>query len=150
MIPTHRSRSRVLPALLVSVLTSVLGCSGTPREARPPAPRSSFLVSAQMIQESGAATAWEALRLTVPVLQFKERRGLPVRISRRGRSSILLDDQPRVIVDFVHVYDLRLLDMMPAMDIATIEVLSGLEATTYYGGSSSSGVIVIRTKTGAN
>lgn len=150
MTPTPRSRSRVVPALLVSVLAPLLGCSGTPREARPPVPRSSFLVSAQMIRESGATTAWEALRLTVPVLQFKERRGLPVRISRRGRGSILLDDQPRVIVDFVHVYDLRLLDMMPAMDIATIEVLSGLEATTYYGGSSSSGVIVIRTKTGAN
>ena len=81
-------------------------------------------------------------------MQFRERRGRPAEINRRGRASIYLDDQTRLIIDNVRVYDLRVLEQMAASDIRTIEVLSGLEATTSYGGTSTSGMIVIKTKTG--
>jgi hypothetical protein len=52
------------------------------------------------------------------------------------------------MIDNVRVYDVRVLEQMAASDILTIEVLSGLDATTYYGGTSTSGMIVIKTKTG--
>ena len=50
-----------------------------------------------------------------------------------------------MIVDNVRVYDIALLELMPAGDILTIEVLSALDATTYYGASSTSGAIIIQT-----
>ena len=101
-----------------------------------------------MIAASGAKTAWDALRFTVPNVRLRESRGKPTRIERRGRASIYLDDQVRVLVDNVRVTDVRSLEQMAAAEILTIEVLSGLDATTYYGGTSTSGVIVIKTKTG--
>ena len=52
------------------------------------------------------------------------------------------------MVDNVRVTDIRVLEQVAASDILTIEVLSGLDATTYYGGTSTSGVILIKTKTG--
>jgi len=50
----------------------------------------------------------------------------------------------------VRLSDLQQLQQMPAADILTIEAFTGLDAATYYGGMSTSGVIVIRTKTGAS
>src|SRR2546430_17537177 len=66
----------------------------------------------------------------------------------RGPASIYLDDQVRLMVDNVRVYDVQLLDQIPASDIVTIEVLSGLDATTRYGGGSPAGLIIIPTKNG--
>ena len=112
------------------------------------APSAGRVITAEAIAASGAKTAWEALRLTVPNVQLRESRGKPARITRRGKASIYLDDQTRVIIDNVRLSDIRTLEQMAASDILTIEVLSGLDATTYYGGTSTSGVIVIKTKTG--
>ncbi len=69
-------------------------------------------------------------------------------MTRRGRASIYLEDQVNVLIDGVRVYDLKMLQEMPASDILTIEVLTGLDATTYFGGGSTGGAIVIRTKSG--
>jgi outer membrane cobalamin receptor len=112
------------------------------------APSGGTVITADKIAASGAKTAWDAVRFTVPNVQLRESRGKPTRIQRRGRASIYLDDQVRVMVDNVRVTDIRVLEQMAASDILTIEVLSGLDATTYYGGTSTSGVIVIKTKTG--
>ena len=106
------------------------------------------VITADDIAASGAKTAWDAVRLTVPNVQLRENRGRPTRIQRRGRASLYLDDQVRVMVDNVRVTDIRVLEQVAASDILTIEVLSGLDATTYYGGTSTSGVILIKTKTG--
>lgn len=111
----------------------------------PPSP--STLITQEKIAASGAKTAWDAIRRTVPSVQLRESRGKAARIQRRGRASIYLDDQVRVIVDNVRVHDLHLLQQMPAADIFTIQVFTGLDATTYYGGTSTSGVIVITTTT---
>jgi len=108
----------------------------------------SKLIAADEIVASGARTAWDALRRTVPNVQFRESRGQPARVSRRGRASLYLDDQVRVVLDNVRIWDIRTLDAIPASDILTIEVLTGLDATTYYGGTSTAGAIVIRTKQG--
>src|SRR2546426_7529217 len=53
----------------------------------------SKLITADEIVASGARTAWDALRRTVPNVQFRESRGQPARVSRRGRASLYLDDR---------------------------------------------------------
>jgi len=107
------------------------------------------VITQERIAASGANTAWDAIRLTVPNVQLRESRGKPARIQGRGRASIYLDDQVRVIVDHVRLEDIQMLQQMPASDIVTIQLLTGLDATTYYGGTSTSGVIVITTNRGS-
>jgi len=130
-------------------LASVAGCGGARGGIEQSnAPSGGRVITADDIAASGAKTAWDAVRLTVPNVQLRENRGRAARIQRRGRASIYLDDQVRVMVDNVRVTDIRVLEQVAASDILTIEVLSGLDATTYYGGTSTSGVILIKTKTG--
>jgi len=130
-------------------IAGVAGCGGARGGIEQSnAPSGGRVITADDIAASGAKTAWDAVRLTVPNVQLRENRGRPTRIQRRGRASIYLDDQVRVMVDNVRVTDIRVLEQVAASDILTIEVLSGLDATTYYGGTSTSGVILIKTKTG--
>ena len=105
---------------------------------------------ADAIAKSGAKTAWDAVRFTVPNVQLREVRGEPARIQRRGRASLYQDDQVRVILDHVPMDDLRVLRQVAATDILTIEIFTGLDATTLYGAASTSGVIVITTTTGGH
>jgi len=112
------------------------------------APSGAKLITADAIAKSGANTAWDAVRLTVPNVQLREVRGQPARIQRRGRASLYQDDQVRVILDHVPMDDLQVLKQVAAADILTIEILTGLDATTHYGATSTSGVIVITTTSG--
>jgi outer membrane receptor for ferrienterochelin and colicin len=112
-------------------------------------PQHGLVITQERIAASGAKTAWDALRLTVPNVHLRESRGRAARIERRGRASIFLDDQVRVFVDNVRVQDIQALQQMPAGDIFTIQVLTGLDATTYYGGTSTSGAIIITTTRGS-
>src|SRR5437016_9064345 len=129
-------------------LASAAGCGGARGEIEQSStPSAGTVVTAEEIANSGAKTAWDALRMTVPNIQLRESRGKPARIQRRGRASIYLDDQVRVIVDHMRLHDLQLLQSIAATDILTIQVFNGIDATTYYGGTSTSGVIVITTKT---
>lgn len=107
------------------------------------------VVTEEEIAKSGARTAWEVLQLTVHNITFSETsRGQPTRITRRGRSSVVLDDGPRILMDGVSLTDYTVLARMPAADLRSIEVLSAIEATTLYGTNHSGGVIRIHTKTG--
>lgn len=111
-------------------------------------PAGGRLITAEMIEATGANTMWDALRLAVPNVSFRETsRGTPARVTHRGRSSIYLNDQPRVVLDGASLTDYRVLDQMPARDLLSIELLSGIHGTTYYGTGSGSGVIILRTKT---
>jgi len=112
------------------------------------APSGGKVITADAIAKSGAKTAWEAVRLTVPNVHLRERRGRAAGIERRGQASIYLDDQVRIILDNVRIYDVQLLQQIAAADILTIELLSGLDATTRYGASSTTGAIVITTTSG--
>jgi len=103
-------------------------------------------ITQERIAASGAKTAWDALRLTVPYLQFRETRGNASRIQRRGRTSIYLDDQVRVVLDNVRISDLQMLQQIAAADIFKIQVLNAMDATTYFGGTSASGVVIITTR----
>src|ERR1041385_361962 len=129
---------------------SAVGCGGGGAGIeQSSAPNSGTVITADRIAASGAKTAWEAIRFTVPNVQLRENRGKPSRIQRRGRASIYLDDQVRVMLDHIRILDVTLLDQIPASDVLSIEVLTGLDATTYYGASSTSGLIIIRTKNGS-
>src|SRR6266516_6882967 len=140
---------RAVPAIVWIGLVSTAACGGARAGIEDTnAPSGGRVITADDIAASGAKTAWDAVRLTVPNVQLRENRGRPTRIQRRGRASIYLDDHVRVMVDNVRVTDIRVLEQVAASDIRTIEVLSGLDATTYYGGTSTSGVILIKTKTG--
>src|SRR2546427_7379193 len=79
----------------------ILGGGRPPRAWGAPASPNSYFITEDKIAQSGARTAWDALRLTVPIVQFRERRGRPAEISRRGRASIYLDDQTRLVIDNV-------------------------------------------------
>ena len=144
----HPGARRVCLAAALSLLSALPGCHGAkPRlESQPP---TGFVVTAEQIQKSGARTVWEALQLTIPNVSFRgttqSGSGQDLRIRRRGRSSLNLNDDPRVFIDQVRLVDLSVLDGMPAGDIAAIVVLNGLDATTYYGTNAGNGVVLIFT-----
>lgn len=138
-----------LPTMLLVVASCARSPGPAPRSASPASsvpPEVGTLITQDQIAASGARTAWDALRLTVPHIQLRESRGSAARIQRRGRSSIYLDDQVRVIVDNVRIPDLQLLEQMAAADIFQIQVLNAMDAATYFGGASASGVVIITTR----
>lgn len=105
------------------------------------------LITREEIAASGARTAWDVLRHFAGHLTVDRRDGSPGRLQRRGRSSIYLNDGPVVFVDGVRVPDARNLEYVPAQDIESIRIISGISGTTYYGTNAGNGVILIQTKT---
>ena len=148
------SRPRLLSSVsLAAALAALLACHRVP-SSEPTAVADSRhssdgrrVISSDAIEKSGARTAWEALQRTVPFFTFNDNRsGRPANVEHRGRQSIVLHDQPLVVVDGVELNDFTTLGGMPAGDIQEIEVLTGIDATTYYGTGASKGVIRITTK----
>lgn len=139
-------------ALLLPLLGFTSACSHGTRSQQEGVlvtPEGSRIITEVVITRSGARTAWDALQRTVPFFAFRENsNGGPSRIDHRGRSSIVLSDQPMILVDGVELTDFSVLGVMPATDLFQIEVLSGIDATTRYGTNATKGVIRIRTKSG--
>ena len=107
------------------------------------------LITAEEIERSGSHTAWDVLKHEAPMLTLEgDRNGQPLQLRWRGRSSVYLDDAPVVVLDGVRVADWRALAQIPAGQIETIRILTGIEGTTYYGTNAVSGVIEIHTKRG--
>ena len=133
----------------VSAAVSLSACAG--RQYRPADSRAGVqVITAEQIARSGASTAWDVLKREAPTLTLRDTRGgRPASAGRRGRSSIVLQDAPLVVLDGVRLTDFRALDGIPAVTILTISVYTGIEGTTYYGTNAVSGVIVIQTKDGA-
>lgn len=116
---------------------------GAPEPARPQPGR---LVTADRIAASGARTAWEALRLLGNVRLDMDNQGEPTRISARGRSSVMVESPPKIVLNGVETESLFVLQQIPADQVVEIRFLSGPDATTYYGTNSGHGVVVITTK----
>ena len=140
-------RSVVLVAAAVSWTVS---CSHATANRTHSGPNTGGLViTADRIERSGSKNAWEVLKHEAPMLTLEEdRNGNPVRIRWHGRSSIYLEDAPVVVLDGVRSADWRILAQIPAGQIQTINIMSGIEGTTYYGTNAASGVIEIHTKRG--
>jgi len=134
--------------VLLPLLVILSACGIKPRPATP-SQSSGMVITQEEIAESGARTMWDAVSRTVRFARFQESgTGKPQRIRRRGASSIVLSDDMPIYLDRVQVLDIQLLASMPARDIETIQVLSGLDGTTYYGTNSGDGVILIQTREG--
>lgn len=131
-------------------LAAALGCSRATANQTTTAPSAGgTVITADQIERSGGKNAWEVLKHDAPMLTLEEdRNGNPARIHWHGRSSIYLEDAPVVIVDGVRSADWKVLGQIPAGEIETIKILSGIEGTTYYGTNATSGVIEIHTKQG--
>ena len=134
---------------LVAVAALLMTACGI-RARRPTSDASrGTLITAQEVEDSGARTIWEALQRTVKYTQFTQNsRGTPLRIRRRGPSTILLFEDIPIYIYNVRVRDIRVLDQIPAREIERIQVLNGIDATTYYGTNATDGVILIFTRTG--
>src|SRR2546428_9471889 len=77
-------------------LASVAGCGGARGGIEQSnAPSGGRVITADDIAASGAKTAWDAVRLTVPNVQLRENRGRPTRIQRRGRAGLFPHDPGR-------------------------------------------------------
>lgn len=143
------SLGRVLAS---SVVASIVLCackSIHPGQSLPQGDTNRIVITQEMIERSGGQTAWEVLRREAPQLAFGENRNAQATgMSRRGRSSFVLNDTPMVIIDGARNQDIKALQSLPASTLARIEILTGIEGTTYYGTDAVGGVIVIRTKTG--
>ncbi len=132
------------PSVLAVVVLAA--CSVKPRPAGPD-PTAGQIITSERIAQSGASTMWDALQLNVKHSRFAEDGyRTPVRIQRRGASSILLSDKTAIFVDHVRIHDLEMLQQWSARSIDRIQVLSGLDGTTYYGTNAGDGVILIFTK----
>jgi outer membrane cobalamin receptor len=139
--------ARILAAF--ALLLVGVGCAHrTPKEHAQLSPDGQDMITEQEIVESGARTAWEALRRAAPYLNMSERgNGTPAMMRRHGKSSIILNDAPIIMVDGVRLSDFRNLDQIPANTIDHIVVMRGIDATTYYGTNAGGGVVLIVTKT---
>ncbi len=135
---------------VVVSLAWTLGCSHATSSRSSTGPNNGGkVITAAQIERSGSKNAWEVLKHEAPMLTLEEdRNGNPVRIQWHGRSSIYLEDAPIVVLDGVRAADWKVLSQIPAGQIDTINIISGIEGTTYYGTNAASGVIDIHTKTG--
>ncbi|HWC75609.1 MAG TPA: TonB-dependent receptor plug domain-containing protein [Gemmatimonadales bacterium] len=135
--------------LAVAVLASLALAACHPAKPSPQADADRIVITEEMISRSGGQNAWEVLRREAPQITFSENRnGQATAMSRRGRSSFVLNDSPMVIIDGARNQDIRALQSLPATTLMSIEILTGIEGTTYYGTDAVGGVIVIKTKTG--
>jgi len=135
---------------VVVSLVWALGCSHATSSRSSTGPNNGGkVITAAQIERSGSKNAWEVLKHEAPMLTLEEdRNGNPVRIHWHGRSSIYLEDAPVVVLDGVRSADWKVLSQIPAGQIQTINIMSGIEGTTYYGTNAASGVIEIHTKRG--
>ena len=138
-----------MKALLSLVVLALLGCGRAQESVNTLARPGTFLITAEQIEKSGAHTAWQVLKRNAPMLTLHEdRNGRPASMGRRGRSSLVLDEAPMVMLDGVRVPDFHTLESIDAQSIASITIYDGVEGTTYYGTGAGSGVIVIASKHG--
>lgn len=132
--------------VLVTALASG-GCSLRPMTAEEAGDGRGRVLTAEEIQQSGAQSAWDAIKLLSGAVRFDEDRyGNPTGMGSRGQSSIHLGTTPLVFMDGVRMADYRVLERLPATDLLSIRFLSGPDATTYYGTDAGNGVFLIATR----
>lgn len=138
------------PALLVALALSVfsVACSRHSGGPQPLTPDSGgTIITRQEILAMGVNTAMEALeRAGTPLVIQRTRSGSPVRIYRRGVSSLILNPEVAVAVDGALVQDgVRALESIPATSVQFIQILSSREGALKYGAAAGNGVIEVRT-----
>jgi outer membrane cobalamin receptor len=142
------ARSRLVWSIATALLAGCIHPHPTPTSDVGAADR--IVITEEQIARCGASNAWDVLKRLAPQFTFREdRNGQPSVLERRGRSSILLSDAPRVFVDGAEMVEFRNLIQIPADNLRSIEILGSIEGTTLYGSNAVSGVILLRTKNGS-
>ncbi|MFQ5688682.1 MAG: TonB-dependent receptor plug domain-containing protein [Gemmatimonadota bacterium] len=134
--------------LAMASLVAASGCTppatlsgGSPLEA-------TEIITRSRIENSGATTAWEALRLSRTIHLETDIQGRPVGMLNRGQGTISLDDTPLLVVDGARVADIKRLGDMPAEHVYRILIYSGSSATIRWGPEAISGLVeIITTRT---
>ncbi len=136
------------PRLAMATLLFSVATACSVRSSESTGPRyGGQLITSQQIEDSGATNAWEVLKRLAPQLTLDETRsGEPTRMTRRGRDSFYLRQDPIVVIDGTALLDFRPLYNIRAHDIYSMRIMSGNEATTYYGLRAASGVVMLRTR----
>ena len=150
MFKQLRSRHAVLTALVLSSFV-LEGCAAAKAGPRPDGLEPGGVVIFQdRIQEMRVRNALEAVeRGATHLLIQRQRHGAPVKITHRGRDSLLLRGEVQVVVDGALVNEgVRFLENIPADVIEFIQILSGREAVLRYGSTGGNGVIVVKTTAG--
>lgn len=138
--PIHAAVLTLLAATLVA------SCGSTTRSAeRQTYSGEGQRFSAEQVQRSGATNAWQAVQALASHIQFREDRvGRPSRVTRRGQESLLLSENPIVVIDGA-VSEFRLLEQLPVRDVHEIRILTGTQATTRFGMRAAGGAILVVT-----
>lgn len=148
--------SRSLPptAPLVAsllALVALTGCAGTTAGAVDrrvdPAGSGGNVITPVEIARSGANDAFQAIERGGTYLLIADvGGGRPVRISRRGASSLSMGNAVLLVVDGTPVsHTQEVLRSIPASSIRYIRILSGREAALEWGSEAANGVIVVAT-----
>lgn len=120
-------KPRLSPILLV------LAVSACATKVDSSAAGSRNLITAEEIQESGALTAYEAIRILRP------------RFLRPGRFNVKQSAYPVVYVDDLRLGGIDELRRIRSGDVHTILYLSGPDATTRFGTGHSGGALLVTT-----
>ena len=107
-------------------------------------------ITPEIISHATSSNAWDLLRECGAGYHIDETAdGRAVRLgSRRGRSSLLLKegDMLLLVVDGIRMPDARYLRELPTSAVLSIQLLNGIDGTTYYGLNAGAGVILVTTK----
>ena len=136
---------------IVAVLALCAGChrSGPPVHPLRMSDGSRW-ITPDIIAHATSTNAWDLLRECGAGYHIDESPdGRAVRLgTRRGRSSLLLKegDMLLLVVDGVRMSDARYLRDIPTNTVLSIQLLSGIDGTTYYGLNAGAGVILVTTR----
>lgn len=140
-------RRTVLPLFSLLLVAACRTGGATPTPPDNQAYHAHVITSAD-IARCGATDAWEILkRLSTTARTTEAYDGEPKRlVSKRGHTSMYLQDDPTVYVDGVPIDDIRSLRQIGASDVDSIEEMGSVEATAFYGTNSNAGVILIHSR----
>ena len=149
MIVSIASPSRVLPAAVL--VATIAACAHGQRDAAQtpaPSPPSPSTVTSEEIARQPNVSLEQLIAGRVAGVRVVRAPGGGISVQIRGRSSLVLSNEPLFVVDGVPITPgpNGTLSWLNPQDIASIEVLKDAASTAMYGVRGGNGVIVIKTK----
>ncbi len=133
------------PLILLAITLG--GCTARQTPEYLPSETEGTVITAEDIARIGGDNAWAVLQRAGTHLSMRDDGyGNPAALSQRGYPSIELSNAPILYVDGVRISDFRRLEEITARSIERIQILTGTQATRYYGTGAGNGVIAIRTR----
>lgn len=102
----------------------------------------SRVIDGERIRRSGAQTAWEAVRLLVPIHRLQPGRGSA--LGMFGTPDVRrFDASVRLEIDGHRLTDLEALHAIPVQEVLAIHVLNATEAAIYLGTVTGGGAMIV-------